>query len=47
MSEFINMGGYAAFVWGSFGTAAVVFIWNLLTPRLRRNEILKELSSEE
>ena len=47
MSEFVNMGGYAVFVWGSFGTAIAVFIWNLLVPHLRRSEILKELSSDE
>jgi heme exporter protein CcmD len=41
------MGGYATYVWGSFGAAAVVFIWNLLAPSLRRRDILKELSSEE
>lgn len=47
MSEFIHMGGYAGYVWGSFGAAAVVFIWNLLVPVLRRNEILKELASDD
>lgn len=46
MSETLNMGGYAYYVWGSFAAAAVVFIWNLLTPRLRRSDILKELSDD-
>jgi heme exporter protein D len=46
-SDFINMSGYAAYVWGSYGFAAVVFAWNLIAPRLRRREILKELSTTE
>ena len=47
MSEFLNMGGYALYVWGSYGIAAAVIVWNLLAPRWRRSDILKELSSEE
>ena len=46
MSEFLHMGGYATYVWGSFGATAVVFIWNLLAPSLRRSDILKELSDD-
>ncbi|TXH03652.1 MAG: heme exporter protein CcmD [Nevskiaceae bacterium] len=41
------MGGYAVYVWGSYGLAAAVLAWNLLAPRLRRHDILKELSAEE
>ena len=47
MSEFLNMGGYALYVWASYGIAAGVIVWNLLAPRLRRSELLKELSTEE
>ena len=47
MSETLNMGGYALYVWGSFGVAVAVIVWNLLVPRLRRSAILKELSSTE
>lgn len=46
-SEFLNMSGYAVYVWGSYGFAAIVFAWNLIAPRLRRREILKELSASE
>lgn len=46
-SNFLNMSGYAVYVWGSYGFAAVVFAWNLIAPRLRRREILKELSDSE
>ncbi len=46
MSEFLHMGGYAAYVWGSFGVAAAVFVWNLLAPHLRHGNLLKELSDD-
>ena len=31
MSEFLRMGGYAAFVWSSFGLAAAVLLWNVVS----------------
>ena len=46
-SSFWDMGGYAIYVWGSYGIAAAVFAWNLIAPRLRRRDILKELSITE
>jgi heme exporter protein D len=36
MSEFLHMGGYAFFVWTSFGLFAVVMIWCAVAPILRR-----------
>ena len=45
--QFWNMGGYALPVWGSFGAAAAVYLWNLIVPHLQRNEILKQLSEGE
>ena len=33
-AEFWNMGGYAAYVWGSYGFALAVFAWNLAAPML-------------
>lgn len=35
---------YAAFIWGSFGIAAVVVLWNALAPRLERNKLEARLS---
>ena len=46
-SNILNMGGYAVYVWCSYGFGAAVFAWNLLAPRLRRRQILKELSDTE
>ena len=33
LSEFLNMGGYAVFVWSAYGICAVVMVWNLLHAR--------------
>jgi len=33
MSEFLHMGGYAAYVWPCFGLAAAVLAWNILSAR--------------
>lgn len=33
MSEFLHMGGYAAFVWPCMGLAVVVLGWNVYAAR--------------
>ena len=39
--EFLNMGGYAFYVWTSYAIGAVVLIANLIAPvRLRRKLLL-------
>ncbi len=40
ISEFLSMGGYAAFVWPAFGAAAVVLVGLLITSlrTLRANQ---------
>lgn len=35
---------YAFFIWSSFGIAAAVVLWNVLAPRLARNELKRRLS---
>jgi len=36
--EFLTMGGYGAYVWPAYGVAALVLLWNAVSPavRLRR-----------
>lgn len=41
--EFWNMGGYALYVWGSYGAGLAVFAWNVLAPWLRRRQVLRKL----
>lgn len=43
MSEFLSMGGYGAYVWGSFGAALLVFVWNIAAPVLEHRRVLKQL----
>ena len=43
MNEFFHMGGYAFFVWTSYGLAALVLIANIVIPIQRKREILKNL----
>ena len=41
MKEFFDMGGYAFYVWGSFGITAVVMLATWWSARRRRNEALR------
>lgn len=43
MSQFLEMGGYALYVWGSFGATLAVFAWNVLAPRRERSRLLRAL----
>ena len=38
-SDFIGMGGYALYVWGSFGMCAVVLVGECLSLRSRRRAL--------
>ena len=42
-SEFFAMGGYAGFVWGSYGFAAVVLLANILAALHRKKSVLRLL----
>jgi len=42
-SEFFNMGGYAVFVWSSYGTALVLLGWTFISPIFSKKSIIKEL----
>lgn len=43
MSEFFHMGGYAFFVWTSYGLAAIILLANIILPLQRKKEILGNL----
>lgn len=43
LSEFINMGGYALYVWGSFGATLLAMLTEPILIRKRRAEILRNL----
>jgi len=42
-SEFFNMGGYAFYVWWSYGISFVVLGWTFLSPIFTKKNIIKEL----
>lgn len=43
-NEFFSMGGYALYVWTSYGLMAVILILNLLAPLKRHAEVLKTIA---
>ena len=43
LSEFFAMGGYALYVWGSFGVCAVAFVLEPWLVRLRHRSIVQTL----
>jgi heme exporter protein D len=40
-SDFFNMGGYAFFVWFSFGFTALCVVWEVIALRKRSKEALR------
>ena len=46
VSDFFAMGGYAFYVWGSFGLTALVMVVETLQIRSQRTELLRNLRNE-
>lgn len=46
VGEFFEMGGYALYVWGSFGATALVMAAEIWQVRARRREIVRNLLDE-
>lgn len=48
--EFFHMGGYAAYVWTSWGLTAAVLFWQFMQPKLAagriRREIMRQLARQ-
>lgn len=42
MTEFLNMGGYAVYVWSSMGLGALVLILNIVLPLAAHRTALKK-----
>ena len=45
-AEFFAMGGYALYVWSSFGVCVAVLLLEPLTIRARKNAIIRRLKQE-
>lgn len=42
--QFFSMGGYALYVWTSYGLMAVILLANLVAPLRRQSEVLKGIA---
>ena len=42
-SEFLHMGGYAVFVWTSYGIALVMVVANIVSPIMERKKIIARI----
>ena len=42
-SEFFHMGGYAFFVWTSYGIAFVVLLANIISPIMQRKKTIARI----
>ncbi|MCY4128612.1 MAG: heme exporter protein CcmD [Gammaproteobacteria bacterium] len=47
MVEWLDMGGYAAYVWPVFSVAFFLVIGIALTPRIRHKRIFEELKMDK
>jgi heme exporter protein D len=43
VAEFFNMGGYAFYVWGSYGVALLVFVVEILMVNHKRKIALQQV----
>jgi heme exporter protein D len=44
MSEFLHMGGYAAYVWPSYGLALFILVYNIVVPLRRKRGLLRSIA---
>ena len=44
MKEFFQMGGYAFYVWPSYGLALIVLVANVLKPIMTRKKLLADIA---
>ena len=42
-ADFVHMGGYASYVWSSYGMALVVVLANIAWPLLRRRHTCRRI----
>ena len=47
MMDFLNMGGYAFYVWTSYGISLAVMILNIILPIRREKELLRSLAKRQ
>ncbi len=45
MVEFFHMGGYAFFVWISYGVTAAVLLYHFIAPKIRLKQLIREIAA--
>lgn len=43
LTDFLSMGGYAKYVWSSYGICAVVLILNIILPLISERKTMRDL----
>jgi heme exporter protein D len=46
LGEYLDMGGYAFYVWSSWGMTLVVIAWNIIVPIVQRKKLNQVLTRE-
>ena len=47
LSEFLHMGGYAFYIWWSYGIVAAVLIGNIIAAASRHKHLLRHLQRQQ
>lgn len=47
LEEFFHMGGYAFYVWTSYGLTAAVLLFTLVAPIVQRKQLLRQLALKQ
>ena len=47
LAEFFAMGGYAFYVWTSYGLTLIVLLGNIIIPIWQRKQLLRSLSLKQ
>jgi heme exporter protein D len=47
MQEFLAMGGYAFYVWTSYGLTLIVLLANIIIPVAQRKRFLRSLAHKQ
>jgi heme exporter protein D len=46
MADFFHMGGYAAYVWSSYGLALIVLLPTMLLPFRENKQLIKKIKGK-
>ncbi len=44
LNEFLHMGGYAFYVWTSYGIALLILLVNIIAPARQRRKLLTDIA---